>query len=361
MNKLLILILVISMQFFIAGCELFEEGNPAQTSKELPCGSPALGKESTDKTMAQQDLLTTDLTAYDENEHKYVKAGNVTVTTECGSCIIDAKMLDCWEVLDMKVWIGKNLLDLKAIKANPEDFPDYSFSQMGNGLYRLVYPYQMDWYCNDNLNIAVWARVKNTCDELCGIEVVNGFIGEWDLRYGAGILGFGTKCGNLKVRVVNNVLKVEYDLDYPWAIKEANLEIEGRLSDVPASNDVPIPALFDYHHTGPYWSGNTFSIPLSVIKNHPGYYCWISNLFALTHAVIKKPGKEETAWGGSLRFSLGIGKWARYFFFSIPCGDERECEFESWAKGPSNQEFHDYPLHLFLKWGWYNKFNLLCN
>lgn len=354
MKKFLLLTLLISLQFFITGCELFQDSNPAETSKELPCGSPGLGKESTDKIMTQQNLMTTDLVT--EICDEYIKVGTLSVKNECGSCLIDIQVLECWEVLDMKVWIGKNLIDLKNLQANPANFPDYTVLSIGNGLYRVVYPYAIDWYCNDNLNIAVWAKVKNTCIEDCGEEIVNGYIGKWDFKYGS----YGIEIGEVKVSVVNNYLKVEYDLDYPWTIKEANLEIEDKLSDVPASNDVPIPANFDYHHTGAYYSNNTFSIPLSLIKSNPGYICGESNLFALAHAIVKKPGKEETGWAGYQKFSNNYNKWAKYFTFKIPCGEIVECEYDSWAKGPNNQEFKDHPINIH-KWGWYNKFLLLCN
>lgn len=386
MKKLLLSLLIIGLQFMFTGCELFEATKPLDVVKEIPCGSPDLGKEDVSKTMVEHDLGTTDLMI--QQNGNAVKIGIVKVSNQCGYCQINIKLNECWDLMDAKVWIGKNLLDLKGIQANPQSFPDYHVIPFGSRSFGITIPYQNGWLCDDNMFIAVWAKVKSTCDDKCVETQANALIGEWDLRsYSSNNDNPGTKRGKVNVKVANGFLEVQYTLNpgNPY-LYEARLEIVTNLSQVPNVSGNPVTSQFDYKETDSYFNKptKTFKIPLIVLRDKTGeYQCGLTWLNALAYAkVADYPAKVDNdgkgndnnvqcttweVWAGNNngnqpnydRFSTNPKTKARYFKFQIPCG-EKICEFEGWGEGEANQEFIDNPLNI-NKWGWYFDFTLLCD
>jgi hypothetical protein len=394
MKNLLLSLLIIGLQLMFTGCELFEATKPLDVVKEVPCGSPDLGKDDVSKTMVEHDLGTTDLMI--QQNGNAVKIGVVNVSNQCGYCQINIKLDECWDLMDAKVWIGEYgdvSTELKPILQGAASFPDMHVVPYGNRSYGITYPYQNGWLCDVDMYIAVWAKVKSTCDDKCVVTEANAVIGEWDLRsYNDANDNPGTLRGKVNVKVANGFLEVQYiitDNFYKY-LYNAYLQIETQLSSIPNSSGQINQAkldLFDYKKTGSYYNSSTktFKIPLSVLKTNTGdYTCGSTWLYAVANATLSSdpsmidPGNDKgndnniqcyymEVWAGNNngnqpnydRFSTSPKTIPRYFKFQIPCG-EKDCEFEGWGKGEANQEFQDNPLNL-NKWGWYFDFTLLCN
>lgn len=357
MKSIIISILIIGMQFVFTGCELFEATKPAEVVKTVPCGSPDLGKDKTEKIMVQHDLKITDFKVSIDGE--IVKAGEIEIKNDCGYCTIDLNLYSCWEMKDMKVWIGKDLLDLKAIQANPELFPNYYVRPMGNNVFRVDYPYQTGWLCNDELFVTVWAQVEDGCGEYCGEGTGSAQIGTWNLIYGP--KDHQVDVGGVKLEVVDGFLEVTYLLDAGWTLDEAHLELTVDLGEIPNN---PAPGQFDFtQNDNDYYSNGKFRIPLNELDDYLkdnaayNYVCGETKIYAFIHGTAHKGQQSETVWGGN---KLWTNNKAMYLEFVIPCSEENNCVFDGWGEGTQAQEFPDNPLNLD-KWGWFFDFTLICN
>ncbi len=344
----------LGIQLFITGCDMLQDSNtnPVDMAKKTPCMEEV--KNGNSETQAWTPGITTDLTVNVNNEN--VKIADVTVYTICGGCwVYVSNVATCWELKDIKIWIGKDINALKAINADPSQFPDLEVHSVDVGTNYIVFPYETGWYCGDMLNYAVWANAKDTCDTDCGQEeTVTAVIGTWQLL--ASQTGFDV--GDVKFSVSDGSLVVQYIMQNGWSLNEAHLELVTDLDDVPvAGNHKPIPGQFDYHHTdNDYFHDNTFTIPLSELQDRLNYVCNEDWIYALAHATVKKGYSSETAWAGDRNW--GHNTWVKYLKFKMPCTTVHSCEYDAWGKGTDNQEFRDINV---TKFGWYFQCPIICD
>jgi hypothetical protein len=399
LKGLIIGVLILGLQFFFTGCELFEATKPLETTKEIPCGSPDLGKDDVSKTMvAEQQLTSTSFTINVDGSS--VHAGMIYVSNICGYCQVNLKLDRCFELVDMKVWIGTDTeigTELKDILEGNASYPDLHVVPYGNNRFGIIYPYESGWICDQNMNIVVWGKVKDICGEYCEGTVVNASLGKFDLKSYKGASNVddnGEDQGVAYVRIEGDYMIIEYDFKANGLIivdvdKTVAVKIVSDLSYVAetGSGDPDI-TKFDYNQTSPYYTLNaqknfaTFKIPLSEIqaKTSSQFTCGVTKLKVFAYAnIIKHPGQQnaeyQTVWGGfhQDRFKPWIKDQynvvARYMDCDvIPCGSNtgggtgsgEDCIFEGYGQGSSNREFQDPPLNLDM-WGWYFNFILLCD
>ncbi len=357
MKKLLIALMIFGIQLFVTGCDMLTDGttSPVDMAKKTPCMEEV--KNGNARTQSWTPGITTDLTVKVNGEN--VKIADVTVYTICGGCwVYVTNVASCWELKDIRIWIGKNISSLKSINADPSQFPDLEIHSVEVGSNYIVFPYETDWYCGDMLNYAVWANAKDTCNEDCGQEIpVNAVIGNWALTSEN-----GNNRGSVNVLVNNGNLIVKYNLISGWNIQDAHLEIEKSISSVPVNggNHLPNVSLFDYNHTSAYYNSTTktFTIPLSVLNNRLHYVCGQDWLYTLVHATIKKNHTTESIWGGEIDWNFGCVYPVKYLKFKMPCPTYTSCEYDAWGKGTDDQEFRDINVQ---KFGWYFQCPIVCD
>jgi hypothetical protein len=350
--------------------------------------------------MASHELTSTSFTI--QVDGSTVNAGIINVSNQCGYCMVNLNLDPCFELVDMKVWIGTDdevATELKDILEGTASYPNLLVVPFGNNIFGVTYPYESGWICNQNMNIVVWAKVKDICGKYCEGTVVNAELGKFDLKSyqdtnnGQGDKGEDEGVSSVKIEGDNMVIELNlkasgnvviFDESEPIAI-----EIVSDLGDISTTGlSDPDITKFDYNQTSSYYSLNadkdfaTFKIPLSEIqaKTSSQFTCGVTKLKVFAYAnIIKHPGEQnaeyQAVWGGfhQDRFKPWVqGQYnvvARYMDCSvIPCGSNtgggsgsgENCEFEGYGQGSSNREFNDPPLNLDM-WGWYFNFILLCN
>jgi hypothetical protein len=110
--------------------------------------------------------------------------------------------------------------------------------------------------------------------------------------------------GSIKVWDDGASLYVLYETTGPWCLTETHLAIASSLGGIPQSNGNPAPGQFPYKNSHGCSTSYLYKIPLD--KN-------ACDLYVAAHAVVKRPGSTETAWGNGFNFP---GKnWATYFTY----------------------------------------------
>jgi hypothetical protein len=280
----------------------------------------------------------------------YVEVGGVSVyKLDNGYNINVSEYNECWKIQDINVWIGDNLEDLKAINANPAQFPDIQVESLGGGNFNIIYPFNPDWVCDKDLYVVVYASVKNECN--CTESEAVAVTGEQILWAGKNI-----NAGTVKYETDGDYLKLTYNLASDWQLDEAHLYVTENFNDVPkAKNGQPIPGKFTYHHTGSYYSDGCFTIQVSEITDA----CDIP-LYVVAHAALTNlnNGTTETGFAGDKKFNSP--RWAYYFSFDLPCGGGgstggTSCVFDAYGEGSSLKD-----NNIGDSWGWFFNFVYTC-
>ncbi|HSM71427.1 MAG TPA: hypothetical protein VK851_07770 [Anaerolineales bacterium] len=110
--------------------------------------------------------------------------------------------------------------------------------------------------------------------------------------------------GSIKVWDDGASLYVLYETTGPWCLTETHLAIASSLGGIPQANGNPMPGQFPYKNSHGCNTNYLYKVPLD--KN-------ACELYVAAHAVVKRPGSTETAWGNGFDFP---GKnWATYFTY----------------------------------------------
>ncbi len=277
----------------------------------------------------------------------YIEVGGVSVYRfDDGFHFNVTEYTECYEILEIKAWVGNELTDLASIQANPDMFPDRYVETIYDGSYNIVVPYDESWTCENSIYTAVFAKVRNTCNSGSGEETTVAIAGEEILWAGKKI-----NAGKVIYKVENGYLELTYSLLPGWELMDAHLMATDGLDKVPkAGNGQPVPGKFTYSHESSYFNDNTFTIPVSQITSS----CNIP-LFIVAHAALKnlKTGASETAFAGGMKFDSP--RWAYYFSFDLSCGSNENFVYDAWADGNS---FSDNGIAD--KWGWFFGFLYSC-
>ncbi len=352
MKKIVLALIIIGVQFLNTGCDMLKDGdNGVAETKTVPCLEADV-KDVKTETQAWNPGITTDLTVNVNGTN--TKIADVTVYTVCGGCwVFVSNVAECWKLNDIRVWVGKNIIDLKNISANPAQFSDLDIYEVGVGTNYIIYPYQSGWYCNDNLNFAVWANAQDTCDEHCGEETpVSATLCTQNIYDNV----TSQDKGDVVVKVNNSNLEVSYSFTNGYTLEYAHLEIVNNLSDIPAApiTHLPYPLLFDYHHNGSYFQNNKFVIPLSELKTKFNYQCGVTPLYLMMNI---KGVKFLSYTAGYVGPTKWYNTYGRYFQVTIPCPTVHTCDYDAWGKGTDNQKFTNIGLS---KFGWYFQCPIDC-
>jgi hypothetical protein len=112
--------------------------------------------------------------------------------------------------------------------------------------------------------------------------------------------------GTVKVWDEGDSLYVLYETIEPWCMTETHLAVASSLEGIPQSNGNPVPGNFPYKNTHKCATSFLYTVPLSS---------GACELYIAAHAVVKKPGSNETAWGNGVDFPGS--NWATYFIYEI--------------------------------------------
>ena len=125
--------------------------------------------------------------------------------------------------------------------------------------------------------------------------------------------GQNTDSGDVIVFVQDGNIIVNYQTQGEWKLYETQLYVG---TNAPTNS---APGQFPYKHQSLGGiSSDTFVIPLTDL-NGLGGGCDSNaqkTINIAAHAVVKKPGQEETGWGAGTRFDKG---WAMYFTVELRC------------------------------------------
>ena len=109
----------------------------------------------------------------------YIEVGGVSVYRfDDGFHFNVTEYTECYEILEIKAWVGNELTDLASIQANPDMFPDRYVETIYDGSYNIVVPYDESWTCENSIYTAVFAKVRNTCNSGSGEETTVAIAGE---------------------------------------------------------------------------------------------------------------------------------------------------------------------------------------
>ena len=112
--------------------------------------------------------------------------------------------------------------------------------------------------------------------------------------------------GTVKVWDEGDTLYVLYETIEPWCMTETHLAVASSLDEIPQSNGNPVPGNFPYKNTHKCVTSFLYTIPLSNDA---------CELYIAAHAVVKRPGSNETAWGNGVDFPGS--NWATYFIYEV--------------------------------------------
>lgn len=147
------------------------------------------------------------------------------------------------------------------------------------------------------------------------------------------LAGQTTLAGQVCVSNDAESLYVEYSTTDGWCLTETHLHVATDVEDIPTTpgkNSNPIPGQFEYSGTHDCVTSSTYEIPLEdEISECP------ADIVVAAHAVVRKEGSEETAWGEGERFTER-GNWGMYFSSTVECA--------AFDLGTNSVAFEDLPV-----------------
>lgn len=275
------------------------------------------------------------------------KIGKVNVKDYCGGCYVDYQITnECWQLIEGKVWYGKNLQNLTAIDANPEDFP----VSIDKGK-QLNFPYDPAWFCGDPIYISVNAKVKYVCDE----ENICGAASSDPIQFFSAPLIWGqrTEVGTISAAVTGENLIVKYSIAplyrYFWDFTKVRIDYASSKSGLHTMFGYPNLFSFDIQiPVNPKSDEATVIIPLSDLEAK-GINCNQDFVMAAYAEICY----IKSVWGQGTKY--GALGHSMYFTLKYPCIETNEnCEFPAWGEATP---FSDFGIN---RWGYYTQYNLQC-
>lgn len=348
MKKLITLTMSLMLTvLFVQSCNL----NQIEDLREKPCYESSVDKSGDNAQVENpptpdypkvQDLKV----RYEINGDWVIETiGHVTIDDYCGGCYLRINIdSDCWQYVSGSVWYGSNPNNLIPIEGDPTQFQ----VQISGNNMNPNFPYHHDWWCGDEIFIAVEVEVEYVCDmDICETVIASTTpFFTTDLYAGQ-----HTDIGEIQAFILGDNLVVKYIIDNPnfdleyvhldWAI-----DFDGLHTNGPGNPQI---GHFDYQSSA---SGDlhTITIPLSELQGED-IDCEVPFVMA-AHAEVTG---GETAWGLGEEFTPG-GSWAEYFTLDYPCGgdEEEDCVFSSWADGSGLANLG------INRWGYYFAYTLRC-